>query len=126
MSTPPQRPPARKRVVLLALCLAAYIISLDVTIVNVALPSLVRQACARQPRNCNGWSTLTAWSSPPLFWSPEACPTGGAARERCSSGSACSPGPAWRALTTTTGELTGARAAMGLGAAMISRPPCRC
>ena len=36
-------PPVRKRVTLLALCLAAFIISLDVTIVNVALPSLVRQ-----------------------------------------------------------------------------------
>ncbi len=46
MSTPPQSPPARKRVTLLALCLAAFIISLDVTIVNVALPSLVRQAGA--------------------------------------------------------------------------------
>ena len=35
-------PPVRKRVTLLALCLAAFIISLDVTIVNVALPR-VRQ-----------------------------------------------------------------------------------
>src|SRR5436190_19485558 len=32
-----------KRVVLLALCLAALIINIDVTIVNVALPSLVRE-----------------------------------------------------------------------------------
>src|SRR5580693_2544999 len=42
----PQTPPARKRITLLALCLAAFIISLDVTIVNVALPSLVRQTGA--------------------------------------------------------------------------------
>jgi hypothetical protein len=33
----PQTPPARKRITLLASCLAAFIISLDVTIVNVAL-----------------------------------------------------------------------------------------
>jgi hypothetical protein len=42
----PATPPARKRITLLALCLAAFIISLDVTIVNVALPSLVRQTGA--------------------------------------------------------------------------------
>jgi len=46
VSPSPQIPPARKRMTLLALCLAAFIISLDVTIVNVALPSLVRQAGA--------------------------------------------------------------------------------
>src|SRR5579864_5581240 len=34
---------AGKRLVLLALCLAALIINIDVTIVNVALPSLVRE-----------------------------------------------------------------------------------
>jgi Major Facilitator Superfamily len=38
--------PARRPVTLLALCVAAFIISLDVTIVNVALPALVRQAGA--------------------------------------------------------------------------------
>jgi len=35
--------PVRKRITLVALCLAAYIISLDITIVNVALPALVHQ-----------------------------------------------------------------------------------
>src|SRR5437879_11555698 len=34
---------AQKRLVLLALCAAALIINIDVTIVNVALPSLVRE-----------------------------------------------------------------------------------
>src|SRR6266571_4232687 len=46
VSSPPQGPSVRKRITLLALCLAAFIISLDVTIVNVALPTLVRQADA--------------------------------------------------------------------------------
>src|SRR5215471_5594086 len=40
---PLHRPAPRKRLVLLALCSAALIINIDVTIVNVALPSLVRQ-----------------------------------------------------------------------------------
>src|ERR1043165_9193643 len=34
--------PAHRRVVLLTLCLAAFIINLDTTIVNVTLPTLVR------------------------------------------------------------------------------------
>jgi hypothetical protein len=55
-ATPPARPPARKRITLLALCLAAFIISLDVTIVNVALPSLVRQTGAT--------TTDLQWSTP--------------------------------------------------------------
>src|SRR2546421_4970784 len=39
--TPP--PPRSKTAILLTLCLAALIINIDVTIVNVALPSLVRE-----------------------------------------------------------------------------------
>lgn len=37
------RPASRRRLVLLTLCLAAFTINLDTTIVNVALPTLVRQ-----------------------------------------------------------------------------------
>src|SRR5438270_5871370 len=39
----PERRATSKRAVLVALCLAALVINVDVTIVNVALPSLVRQ-----------------------------------------------------------------------------------
>ncbi|MBV9665086.1 MAG: DHA2 family efflux MFS transporter permease subunit, partial [Actinobacteria bacterium] len=39
----PTTPTSRKGLILLALCLAALIINIDVTIVNVALPSLVRE-----------------------------------------------------------------------------------
>ncbi|MBV8985919.1 MAG: MFS transporter [Acidimicrobiia bacterium] len=42
LATTPRRP-ASKRAILLTLCLAALIINIDVTIVNVALPSLVRE-----------------------------------------------------------------------------------
>lgn len=42
-TAPGHRPAPRKGLVLLALCLAALIINIDVTIVNVALPSLVRE-----------------------------------------------------------------------------------
>src|SRR5438132_12671882 len=37
------RQPRRKRLILFALCLAALLINIDVTIVNVTLPSLVRE-----------------------------------------------------------------------------------
>src|SRR5260370_8670729 len=40
---------AHKGWILFALCLAALIINIDVTIVNVALPSLVRQLGATTP-----------------------------------------------------------------------------
>ena len=43
MMAPINVPSARSRLgIILALCLAAFIISVDVTIVNVALPTLVR------------------------------------------------------------------------------------
>src|SRR5947209_14270156 len=41
LTAPPRA--ASKRAILLTLCLAALIINIDVTIVNVALPSLVRE-----------------------------------------------------------------------------------
>jgi EmrB/QacA subfamily drug resistance transporter len=43
LPTPPHPAAARKGLILFALCLAALIINIDVTIVNVALPSLVRE-----------------------------------------------------------------------------------
>jgi MFS family permease len=44
MTVRSQAPAPRSRVaILVALCLAAFIISVDVTIVNVALPTLVRR-----------------------------------------------------------------------------------
>src|SRR5260370_33727054 len=42
-SRTPSRAPEHKGLILLALCLAALIINIDVTIVNVTLPSLVRE-----------------------------------------------------------------------------------
>src|SRR4051812_34870816 len=41
--TPREAPPRNRELVLLALCAAAFVINLDLTIVNVALPSLVRE-----------------------------------------------------------------------------------
>ena len=49
-----------KTAVLFTLCLAALIINIDVTIVNVALPSLVRQLGATTNR-ARSASTATAW-----------------------------------------------------------------
>ena len=58
----PRRRATSKRAVLVALCLAALIINIDVTIVNVALPSLVRELGATTT-NCSGSSTPTPLSS---------------------------------------------------------------
>jgi EmrB/QacA subfamily drug resistance transporter len=109
----------RKRVTLLALCLAAFIISLDVTIVNVALPALVRQTGA----------TTTG-----LQWVVDAYNVvfaalvlvAGSLSDRLGRkgmllaglgvfGAASLAG----SFCTSTGQLIGARAVMGLGAAMM-------
>jgi EmrB/QacA subfamily drug resistance transporter len=119
MSTPPQRPPARKRVTLLALCLAAYIISLDVTIVNVALPSLVRQAGAT--------TTDLQWvvDAYNLVFAALVLVAGSLSDRLGRKGMLLAGlgvfGAASLAgsLAVSTGQLIGARAVMGLGAAMM-------
>jgi len=52
-----------KRLILASLLLAAFVINVDTTIVNVALPTLVR-GCMRRPASCSGSSTPTTWCSP--------------------------------------------------------------
>jgi MFS family permease len=115
----PQTPPARKRITLLALCLAAFIISLDVTIVNVALPALVRQ---------------TGATTTDLQWVVDAYNlvfaalilAAGSMSDRLGRKGMLLAGlgvfgaaSLARSLATSTRELTGAGAVMGLGAAMM-------
>ena len=45
------------------ICLSAFVISVDATIVNVALPTLSRELDANTAI-CNGSSTPTRWSWP--------------------------------------------------------------
>src|SRR6266571_4538968 len=119
MTPPPQITPARKRATLLALCVAAFIISLDVTIVNVALPTLVRQAGAT--------TTSLQWvvDAYNLVF-PALVLAAGSMSDRLGRkgmllaglgvfGAASLAG----SLCTTAHQLIGARAVMGLGAAMM-------
>jgi EmrB/QacA subfamily drug resistance transporter len=113
------RRPLRKRITLLVLCLAAFIISLDVTIVNVALPTLVRQ---------------TGATTTDLQWVVDAYNlafaalvlVAGSLSDRLGRkgmllaglgvfGAASLAG----SFCTTAGQLIGARAVMGVGAAMM-------
>jgi EmrB/QacA subfamily drug resistance transporter len=117
-SSPEGRLP-RSRLTLLTLCLAAFIISLDVTIVNVALPTLVRR---------------TGATTTDLQWVVDAYNlafaalvlVAGSLSDRLGRkgmllaglgvfGAASLAG----SLCTTAGQLIGARAVMGLGAAMM-------
>ncbi len=119
MSTPPQSPPARKRVTLLALCLAAFIISLDVTIVNVALPSLVRQTGAT--------TTDLQWvvDAYNLVFASLVLVAGSLSDRLGRKGMLLAGLGVFGAASlagsfcTTAHQLTGARAVMGLGAAMM-------
>src|ERR1700744_1882020 len=85
----------RKPLILVSLLLAAFVINLDTTIVNVALPTLVRQLHA---------------SNSQLQWGVDAFNLRFAA-----SGLASLAG----GLTDSPGQLVAARAAMGVGAAMV-------
>jgi len=119
VNSPPRRPLVRKRLPLLALCLAAFIISLDVTIVNVALPSLVRQAGAT--------TTDLQWVVDAYNLAFAALVlVAGSLSDRLGRkgmllaglglfGAASLAG----SLVTSTHQLIGARAVMGVGAAMM-------
>ncbi|HLJ99750.1 MAG TPA: MFS transporter [Streptosporangiaceae bacterium] len=111
---------ARRRLaIVLALCLSAFLISVDVTIVNVALPTLVRSLGA---------------STTQLQWVVDAYSlvfaalvlTAGSLSDRLGRKGVLltglgvfTGGSLAGALVGTTSELIGARAVMGLGAALM-------
>jgi MFS family permease len=119
VSPPPERPPVHKRVTLLALCLAAFIISLDVTIVNVALPTLVRQTGAT--------TTGLQWivDAYNLVFATLVLVAGSLSDRLGRKGMLLAGLAVFGAASltgsfcTTAGQLIGARAVMGLGAAMM-------
>ena len=73
----------RRWLVLGILCLSVLVITLDGTIVNVALPSLVRELGATTSPSCSGSSTPTPSSSPVSCSPPAASATASVARGRC-------------------------------------------
>jgi EmrB/QacA subfamily drug resistance transporter len=119
MRPPPQIGPARKRATLLALCVAAFIISLDVTIVNVALPTLVRQTGAT--------TTDLQWvvDAYNLVFAALVLVAGSMSDRLGRKGMLLAGLAVFGAaslagsLCTTAHQLIGARALMGLGAAMM-------
>ena len=57
-------PDPRRWLVLAVLCLALLVVGIDGTIVNVALPTLVRELGASPRASCSGSSTPTRSCSP--------------------------------------------------------------
>jgi EmrB/QacA subfamily drug resistance transporter len=109
----------RRSLVLLALCLAAFVISVDVTIVNVALPTLVRTLGATTTRL--QW-VVDAYS---LVFAALVL-AAGSLSDRLGRKGTLLIGLAVFALaslagagSTTSAELIGFRALMGLGAALM-------
>jgi EmrB/QacA subfamily drug resistance transporter len=109
----------RRSLVLIALCLAAFIISLDVTIVNVALPTLVRELGAT--------STQLQWvvDAYSLVFAALILAAGSLSDRFGRKGTLLiglavfAAGSLAGAASGTTGELIGSRAVMGLGAALM-------
>src|SRR5437899_1928877 len=109
----------RKGPVLLALCAAALMINIDVTIVNVALPSLVRQLSAT---TTNLQWVVDAYT---LVFAALILAAGSLSDRVGRKGvllvglGVFAAGSLAGSLCTTPGQLIAARAVMGLGAAGI-------
>src|SRR5262249_34172376 len=105
--------------ILVTLCLAALIINLDTTIVNVALPSLVRQLGATTTR-LRG--VVDAYS---LVFAALVLAAGSLSdrlgrKGMLLAGLGVFGASSWAgSFATTVGQLIAARAVMGLGAAMM-------
>src|SRR5438128_11976149 len=108
-----------KSLILLALCSAALIINIDVTIVNVALPSLVRQLSAT---TTNLQWVVDAYT---LVFAALILAAGSLSDRVGRKGvllvglGVFAAGSLAGSLCTTPGQLIAARAVMGLGAAGI-------
>jgi len=83
----------RRPLILVSLLLAAFVINLDITIVNVALPTLVRELHAS---NSQLQWVVDAYNlcSRRCYWPPAASATASAARDSCSPAWSCSERPA--------------------------------
>jgi EmrB/QacA subfamily drug resistance transporter len=120
MMAPINVPSDRSRLgIILALCLAAFIISVDVTIVNVALPTLVRSLGASTAQL--QW-VVDAYS---LVFAALVLAAGSMSDRQGRKGTLLlglvvfASGSLAGALVSTTPELIAARAVMGLGAALM-------
>ena len=109
----------RRPLILLALCLAAFVISVDVTIVNVALPTLVRSLGASTTQL--QW-VVDAYS---LVFAALVLAAGSLSDRYGRKGTLLiglgvfALASLAGAISATTGELIAARAVMGLGAALM-------
>ena len=109
----------RRMAIVLALCLSAFLISVDVTIVNVALPTLVRSLGATTTQL--QW-VVDAYS---LVFAALVLAAGSLSDRQGRKGmllaglGVFAAGSLAGALASTTSELITARAVMGLGAALM-------
>ena len=113
----------RKTLILISLLLAAFVINLDTTMVNVALPALERQLGATTTQLqwiVDAYNLVFA----ALLLTPAPQDRLGAApADRRSA--RLRRGQCRGSFSTGTGELIAARAVMGLWAALTFPPPCR-
>jgi EmrB/QacA subfamily drug resistance transporter len=108
-----------RSVILLALCLAAFIINLDTTIVNVALPTLSRELHATTSELQWVVDAYNLVFAALLLVSGNLSDRFGRKGMLVAGLAVFALASAAGGLTTTTSELIAARAVMGLGAAMI-------
>src|SRR5271156_6001579 len=118
-ASPPGGPMDRKPVILISLLLAAFVINLDTTIVNVALPSLVRQL---HTSNSQLQWVVDAFN---LLFAGSVLPAGSLSDRFGRKGmllgglSVFGLASVTGGLMDSPGQLIAARAVMGVGAAMV-------
>ena len=108
-----------RSVILLALCLAAFIINLDTSIVNVALPTLTRELHATTSQLQWVVDAYNLVFAALLLLSGNLSDRLGRKGMLVTGLGVFALASAAGGLTNTTGELIAARGVMGLGAAMI-------
>src|SRR2546421_957453 len=109
----------RRGLTLLALCLAALIINIDVTIVNVALPSLVRELGASTTQLQWVVDAYTLVFAALILAAGSLSDRVGRKGVLLTGLAVFAVGSVAGALSTTAGELIASRAVMGIGAAGI-------
>ena len=102
------------------MCVGYFLVLLDVTVVNVALPDIGARARRRCRPACSGWSTATPSRSPACCSSAARWVTSTATDEWSSPDWRCSASRRSRAVSRPdVGWLVGARFAQGVGAALL-------
>jgi EmrB/QacA subfamily drug resistance transporter len=115
----PEPAPARRWLALAVLCVTLLMVSLDTTVLNVALPALVRDLHASTTQLQWVIDSYVLVYAGLLLVAGSVADRAGRKRVFCAGLLAFAAGSAWAAFAGSTGMLIAARASMGIGGAVM-------